>query len=322
MRLVFLAIIFIGAFSLEESQYRFLFEQFRADYGKMYSNVHEALTRYDIFKNNLNKIMEHNKGQQTFKLGINQFGDLTPEEFKYYIVGSGYIPNNGPSVVSPVNTANPDSVDWEKDGAVTAVKNQGQCGACWAFSAVGAIESLLKIKTSQLEKYSEQQLVDCDTKSKGCQGGHFNTAFEYAKQKGLCQEIAYPYKGHMSPCKEDDCTPYGKIDGYKEVEKENEEALKTALTAQPVSVGVEASGFNFQFYKEGIITYGCGTNLNHAILAVGYGFDEYYVDYWRVKNSWGSTWGEAGYAKILRTDKKGKGMCGIAMDPSYPIKND
>ena len=215
----------------------------------------------------------------------------------------------------------PTDIDWRSKNAVTPVKNQGQCGSCWSFSATGAMEGLDSISTGTITGLSEQELVDCSRKygNMGCRGGLMDNAFEYVIDNGICSEDDYPYTASDDSCKSNSCQPVFKISGCKDVPSENELALKEAVAEQPVSVAIQADSRIFQLYSSGVITSdGCGTNLDHGVLAVGYG-TENNVPYWLVKNSWGDTWGENGYVKIKRSDStSSKGTCGIAMQASFP----
>ncbi|CAN7009941.1 unnamed protein product [Brassica oleracea var. botrytis] len=219
-----------------------------------------------------------------------------------------------------VGDALPESVDWRKEGAVTEVKDQGSCGSCWGFSAIGAVEGVNKIVTGDLISLSEQELVDCDIPyNEGCNGGLMDYAFKFIiNNGGVDTEEDYPYKGVDGRC--DQTRVIVTIDSYEDVHANSEESLKKALSHQPISVAIEAGGRAFQLYDSGIFDGICGTNLDHGVLAVGYG-TENGKDYWIVKNSWGSSWGESGYIWMERNIATSAGKCGIAVEPSYPIKN-
>ena len=236
----------------------------------------------------------------------------------------------GPSKsVNPVDTALlrvkhvdlPASVDWTAKGAVTPVKNQGQCGSCWAFSATGAVEGAHAINKGHLVSLSEQQLVDCSGSygNQGCNGGLMDSAFKYIIQNGgICSEEAYPYEGRDSKCRSNSCTAVTKIGGFYDVPADNADALQAAVAKQPVAVAIEADSSCFQFYSSGVLECACGSALNHGVLAVGYG-EEGGKPFWNVKNSWGESWGAGGYIKMLRGDKAPRaGMCGIQRSASYP----
>ncbi|KAJ3687508.1 hypothetical protein LUZ61_016672 [Rhynchospora tenuis] len=215
----------------------------------------------------------------------------------------------------------PPSVDWRMKGAVATVKNQGQCGSCWSFSTIAAVESINYIKTNELIVLSEQQLVDSDRlQNHGYNGGLMDNAFEYIKKNGgVTTEIAYPYTAHEGICHTSN--PVVTIDGHENVPCNNEKALLNAVANQPVSVAIEASGRPFQFYSTGVFTGPCGADLDHGVAVVGFGFTEDGTKFWTVRNSWGSDWGEGGYIRMKRDIKAKTGLCGIAMEASYPIKD-
>ena len=194
-------------------------------------------------------------------------------------------------------------------------------GCCWAFSAVAATEGINKLKTGTLISLSEQELVDCDTKGvdQGCEGGLMDDAFKFIiKNGGLTTEAQYPYKGADGTCNAKAAANHAAtISGYEDVPANNEQALKNAVANQPVSVAIDASGSDFQFYKSGVFTGSCGTELDHGVTAVGYGVSDG-TKYWLVKNSWGAEWGEEGYIRMQRDVAAAEGLCGIAMQASYP----
>ncbi|RYG50181.1 hypothetical protein EON67_05740, partial [archaeon] len=210
--------------------------------------------------------------------------------------------------------------DWVAKGAVTPVKNQGDCGSCWSFSTTGSVEGAHFIATGKLVSLSEQQLVDCSGAegNNGCNGGLMDYAFEYIiKNKGICSEESYPYTGTDGKCKK--CTAVATITGYKDVPTNSETSLVAAIAERPVSVAIEADQSSFQFYSGGVLTAACGTSLDHGVLAVGYGTLSG-NDYYKVKNSWGPDWGMSGYVLLGRGSKfnGNSGQCGIQSQPSYP----
>ena len=217
----------------------------------------------------------------------------------------------------------PAAVDWTTQNAVTPVKNQGSCGSCWAFATTGAIEGIVAIRNRTLLSLSEQQLVDCDKTSSGCEGGWPDRAFAYVNtNNGLCTEAAYPYTAQDGACRSNSCveSPLTSITGYYDVPARNDDdALMRAVAQQPVSVAVNANAA-FQYYASGVFTAPCSGSINHAVLIVGYGITQTQVPYWKIKNSWGTAWGEAGYIRLLRNDSinGGAGLCGVNLYPSYP----
>lgn len=304
------------------------FTNFINTYNKSYENS-ELTFRFDIFKNNLQKINDHNSQGHTWTMSINKFADLTSEEFKEqntcYNSESSFFNSKKLRFDEYVNTNVidvsdlPTEFDWTTKGIVTPVLDQAQCGSCYAFSSVEAIESAYAIANGgKIVNLSEQQIVDCSGSygNEGCNGGLFVPTFEYVEKNGICSSKEYPYNGVAGKCKK--CTSVTKVDSYVEVTPNDENALQKALSIQPISVAIEADETSFQFYSSGVLTAKCGTNLDHGVLLVGWGTLNG-QDYWKVRNSWGSSWGENGYVLLLRNVEQTGGQCGIAMQPSYPI---
>ncbi|XP_023529748.1 cysteine protease XCP1-like [Cucurbita pepo subsp. pepo] len=304
-----------------------LFESWMSRHSKTYRSIEEKLHRFEIFLDNLKHIDETNKKVSSYWLGLNEFADLSHEEFK-----SKYL---GLKVEFPRKRSArgfsywdvedvPESVDWRLKGAVTPVKNQGSCGSCWAFSTVAAVEGINQIVTGNLTSLSEQELIDCDRSfNNGCYGGLMDYAFQYImSNSGLRKEDDYPYLMEEGKCiREKEQFDVVTISGYEDVPANDEQSLLKALSNQPVSVAIEASGRNFQFYKGGIFTGRCGTEMDHGVTAVGYGSSEG-TDYIIVKNSWGPKWGENGYIRMKRNTGKPEGLCGINQMASYPTKEN
>jgi len=332
MKFVFAVVAFTAIFvasaaaiaPLQDAEYEFLFTKWAQQHGRDYTSVEETMTRFAIFKDNLDYIRNHETLGKNHTLKMNKFGDLTNEEF--VATYTGLMPRVRPSnIVKPrpvIDTsALPASVDWNAAGKVTAVKNQQQCGSCWAFSTTGSTEAAYAIENNAAPiSLSEQQLVDCSSSygNEGCNGGLMDQAFEYIiANGGLCTEQAYPYTAQDGTCRTT-CTKTVTIGKYTDVTANSEDALQAAVAQQPVSVAVDAAGLDWQFYSGGVVTDACGTQLDHGVLAAGYGTTSG-AAYWYVKNSWGADWGDAGYIMLKRGTGSGKpGECGIAMDPSYP----
>lgn len=314
--------------SLIDVNYNYLFHHFQNEFNKNYT-IEEYDNRFEIFKDNINFIIRENIKEKNYTLGINQFTDLTLDEYKKYnlnkqsdnILYSSKRFGKKCDVMNYEQLDVPKDLDWRERNAVTNIKNQGQCGSCWSFSTTGALEGLNAIKNKELISMSEQQLVDCSSNygNHACNGGLMDNAFEYVEDSGICSEEDYPYVGSLEKCQSLDCKSILSINKCFDVPANNELYLKEAVSKQPVSVAIEADTRIFQMYSSGVITGDtCGTNLDHGVLIVGYG-SENGIDYWLVKNSWGTSWGDNGYVKIERSDSTNDpGVCGIAKQPSFP----
>jgi cathepsin L len=323
-----------NSYSLVKSPYP-TFQVWQSLYSKEYLSATERDYRESMYDRNVRKIARHNAKGLSWTMGVNQFADMSKHEFatKYLsgVSAGGY--NNAThrreknydwSLLRTNFSVLPSLVDWTTKGAVTPVKDQGQCGSCWAFSSTGALEGAWFVSKKVLTNLSEQQLVDCSTSegNQGCNGGLMDYAFQYVvDNKGLTSEAAYPYTA-TGP---NDCSAKGlplvvTVRGFTDVPTNSQLALMTAVVQQPVAVAIEADEDAFQFYSSGVLTKSCGTNLDHGVLLVGYGTLNG-LDYYKVKNSWGLGWGENGYVLLGRgpTYNGNQGQCGIQMDPSYPV---
>ncbi|KAM6330858.1 cathepsin K [Alca torda] len=295
-------------------------------YRKQYNGKADEVARRLIWEKNLKYInthnLEHALGVHTFELAMNHLGDMTSEEVVRTMTGLK-VPRDRPRrnetlYVPDWTERAPPAVDWRRKGYVTPVKNQGQCGSCWAFSSVGALEGQLKRKTGKLLSLSPQNLVDCVANNDGCGGGYMTNAFEYVRQnRGIDSEDAYPYIGQDESCMYSPTGKAAKCRGYREIPEGNEKALKRAVARiGPVSVGIDASLPSFQFYSRGVYyDESCNAeNINHAVLAVGYGTQKG-TKHWIIKNSWGEEWGNKGYVLLARNMNN---ACGIANLASFP----
>lgn len=304
-------------------------ESFKTDHGKDYGSDEEEARRRLVFIDNVKKIELHNweyfNMKKSYSLDINQFADLTFEEFKHYNRLQKPATNRNSTIkctkyMRPLNWAAPVSVDWREKGYVTPVKNQGQCGSCWSFSTTGSLEGQNFRATGKLISLSEQQLVDCSGSfgNEGCNGGLMDQAFEYINSVGGIEtEKDYPYMAEQEKCKFKSKKIAADLVACKDIESGSEKMLMEAVGSEgPVSVAIDASHQSFQFYDQGVYDEPqCSSEqLDHGVLTVGYG-SENGQEYWLVKNSWGTTWGEEGYVKMSRN--KGN-QCGIATSASFP----
>jgi C1A family cysteine protease len=302
------------------------FMKYVSEFSKSYGTKEEFEFRGKHFKNNLGAIMMHNSmNGNTYSLGINEFADYTPEEFSKLLgyKASARRVRQAPETVEesePVEAGQ--YVDWRSQGAVNAVKNQGSCGSCWAFSTIGALEGAHKLQNSALLNLSEQQLVDCskENENAGCNGGLMDDAFTHLKTHASVLQSDYPYTGRDGTCAEASKKGQVKVTSFTDVIEGDQNDLVKAVLRQPVSVAIEADRLAFQFYSKGILDgTACGQNLDHGVTAVGFGVEngkEYFI----VRNSWGASWGESGYIRIAKNDSVKGGVCGIALAASYPDK--
>ncbi|XP_062378394.1 procathepsin L-like [Sardina pilchardus] len=323
-----LAVVSCASLSLEDLE----FHAWKLKFDKSYSTPQEEAHRKDIWLSTRRSVLAHNiladQGIKTYRMGMNQFSDMDSEEFRQTVLLGSMIPSNETRTLPNRGTFTSipkggavklaDTVDWREKGCVTDVKEQGACGSCWAFSATGALESHYCIKHGSLPSLSEQQLVDCSRPygNHGCSNGSREGAFDYVIEAGgVDTEASYSYEGEDGTCRFDPAGVAVTCSSYEYVTPQGDEsALQSYVANQgPVSVAVNAT--EIQGYQSGVFNNpSCSQEVNHAMLVVGYG-NEGGQDYWLVKNSWGTSWGEGGYIKMSRNQGN---QCGIASYALFP----
>jgi len=313
------------------------FEKFIEKFKKEYVSLEEKVNRFEIFRTNVKYVDEHNQKGASYQLSVNHFADYTVHELKEKILGLFHHNKTAITAEAKVNdelsnvNVNdlPKSVDWREKGCVSEVKDQKQCGSCWAFSTTGAVEGAWCAAGNGQVNLSEQQLVDCGAKegNAGCQGGLMTKGLQYVvDNNGLCSEDDYPYiarRHWLKGCMAKKCKSQAHIKGYEVVPPNDEKALAAAVAKYgPISIGIQANIRDFMLYHGGVFDAKCGDELDHGVLLVGYGNDESTKqDYWVIKNSWGPRWGEKGFIRMVRnTSPDGKiGECGLASVPAYAV---
>ncbi|CAH0720283.1 unnamed protein product, partial [Brenthis ino] len=305
---------------------------FKLEHNKSYINEEKERVAMKVFAKNKYNVAKHNqlyeRGEVSFRLGINKFSDMTLKQFARI---NGYRQTKRSmednfleaTYIKAANVMPPRSVDWRELGAVTEVKNQELCAACWSFSATGALEGQHFRKHGHLESLSEQNLIDCSYNSfnnNGCDGGNVENAFAYVNFiGGIDTEQNYPYEANQNKCRYNSTDSEVGDVGISYIPKGNEAELMMAVaTIGPIAVAIDANHESFKGYTSDVYyEKNCSSKrLNHAVLVVGYGRDERHGDYWLVKNSYGRDWGEDGYMRLARN--RGN-HCGVATDATYPL---
>ena len=328
-----LFLIFLTFNNLSNASLFDRFEQWVQKHEMKFDDETHFMSVYKKWNCNDLFIEKTNSQNLTYTLGHNKFSGMNSDDYREFLsLGNNYkfaLENKKPCLRGvSINVL--ESINWVEKGAVTRVKDQGQCGSCWSFSTTGALEGAYYIKYGSLESFSEQQLVDCDTlknggRDHGCNGGLMDNAFTWIeKNGGLCSEASYPYTSGVSQTSGACATKCSniinsKVLDFTDVSPSSDNSMMGALSLQPVSIAIEADQREFQLYKSGVFTGTCGTNLDHGVLAVGYGSLDG-LDYYYVKNSWGTSWGDGGYIRLGRGAQynKGDGQCGILLQGSYP----
>jgi len=329
--LLLITILLLALLSLSAAvQDTLSFRQWMSKFNKSYKNEDEFQYRLQVWLKNSAFINQHNNAGKSFTVGMNQFGDLTNQEFRSSVLGYNkagrdlnHVKSNSHVVhsTSPIESI-PPSFDWRTKGAVTGIKNQGDCGSCWAFSTTGSTEGCHAISTGKLVSLSEQNIMDCSDAygNEGCDGGWMTQAFEYIiNNKGVDTESSYPYQGEDGTCHFSKKNIGATLTSYVNVTSGDENDLLTEAVNGPVSIAMDAGLDSFQFYTSGVYSDpDCGNNmdsLDHGVLVIGWGALSNGTDYWIVKNSWGTDWGLNGYFWLARNDNN---MCGVATAASRP----
>jgi cathepsin L len=318
--IIFVLAVLACAFPFTEKEYQTSFTSWMRQHGKSYSHD-EFVHRYRTFKSNMDFVESFNKlGRHT--VAMNKFGDLTATEFGKMFKGlkMDIKSNVTGDVITASKVALPGTFDWRTKGAVTAVKNQQQCGSCWSFSTTGSVEGCHFLGTQKLVSLSEKNLMDCSWSqgNLGCNGGLMTAAMDYIiKNSGVDTEAKYPYSPVSShTCKYNAANKGSTLAKYSNVQEGSEDSLQNSVNSGPTSVAIDASHSSFQMYSSGVYYEpDCSSDqLDHGVLAVGWGTSGS-DDYWIVKNSWGEDWGNAGYIWMSRNKNNN---CGIATMATLP----
>jgi len=300
---------------------------YKQTYGRTYNGLDAEDAAQAAYETNCAIIEQQNALNDGLTFGENQFTDMTPAQFAAS-AGLGYKGKSSSkktlSVLSWQGETLATAVDWTDKGAVNAVKNQGQCGSCWAFSTAASTEGVYFVSSGSLVSVSEQMLVDCSTENSGCNGGLMDLGFEFFENSGPVTEASYGYTGTDDNCKSSGTAAFTggyQVTGFTDVTPNSVSSMALAVNGNPVSVAIQANQMSFQGYSGGVLKQGgsfftkCGQRLDHGVAVVGYGTDGG-TDYWKVRNSWGASWGEGGY---IRIEKSSANTCGVISEPSYPV---
>ncbi|KAH3762943.1 cathepsin L1 [Pelomyxa schiedti] len=311
-------LLFVAA-AVASSSVRSQFHDWAKSHGRNYATPQERDHRFSVWRHNLQFVEQHNAEGHSWTVGMNEFADLTNEEYRAMLSKpKTYAVEAGPSAGAVVA-----NVDWRTKNVVCPIKDQGSCGSCWAFSAIASTESCYAIATGSLKCFSEQQLVDCagiKYGDLGCGGGLPDNGFKYIIDEGCETQDVYPYTAKRGTCVAKQSEYVGDIQGFTDVTPAgNEVALQNAVVLTPVSVGIDASLMSFQLYTSGVYCpSGCSTTtLDHGVAVVGQQTDAKNGDYYIVRNSWGTSWGQSGYIWMCANKNN---TCGIATTASYPTK--
>ncbi len=310
------------------------FIDYMMDYDKIYDNDYEITSRFNIFHDNLEWMTEHNRdSSHTYTVGIGRFADMTHNEYKDFVKSGGLmVPNESNNLRLPKDMCGtmtsqsgsyPSKMDWREKGIIGPIRDQGQCGSCYAHAAVENIEAVNAIKTGKFTSFSVQETVDCSYSygDNGCNGGWYFYVWSFIHSEGITYDNLYPYTATSSRGSCQDFKPYLYVSDCKHVPA-NELQLTYAVAKQPVAVAIEADSRSFQHYTSGVYNDpACGSTLDHAVHAVGYSTDSSGQDYWIIANSWDVSWGDNGYIYLARNSVATStvGQCGIAMKTGYSI---
>lgn len=317
MKTFAVAALVASASALSEIESAFL--GYITQFGKSYSTMAEYEHRLHQFAQKHSYIQEHNATETDYKLGHNKMSDWTQEEYEALLTYKPDQIKTGETFkAEPFDTYTP--IDYRNGSCLNPIQDQGQCGSCWAFSATADMESSYCLAHGTLYKFAEQQLVDCVKTCFGCNGGNAALAWHYLQSHAEMTEASYPYTATDGTCVYSSSNNTGVLNvSHVNVTADSPDDMKAALANYPLSVAIQANQLSFQLYSSGIFTNtNCGTQLDHATNVVGWGTSNG-MDYWIMRNSWGTSWGEQGYMRLEIV--AGTGLCGIQMQPQYPLTN-